>query len=46
MAVYLEHILAFANKRGKHHVDTLVHAKLDVLLILLGQGREINLAGV
>ena len=38
----LEDILPLADKRRKHHVDTVLHAELKVLLVLLRQGGEVD----
>jgi hypothetical protein len=38
----LEDILPLADERRKHHVDTVLHAELKVLLVLLRQGGEVD----
>lgn len=37
-----EDVLGRADEGGKDHVDAVLDAKLEVLLVLLGQGREVD----
>lgn len=36
------HICGLADERGEHHVDTLFHAKLQILNVLLRHSRQVH----